>query len=83
MFKHKRVDIGAKKVGMDGAPNILRTIHMPSESNSQESETIKLNIQIETNRIKNEQVINRLRDEKCAFEEQQRAEYIVKKQKID
>ena len=45
VFKHKRVDIDAKKVGIDGAPNILRTIHMPNDqANSVESETIKLNI---------------------------------------
>lgn len=33
--------------------------------------------------MRNEQVINRLRDEKCAFEESQREAYLLKKHKID
>lgn len=88
MFKHKRVCTAdgptRQKVGAQGEPNILRTVHMPSESASQTlSETQKLNAQIEQNRMRNEQVINRLRDEKCEFEESQRERYLAKKVQID
>ena len=72
-FKHKRVPIpGVNKgvVGAQGAPNILRTIHMPNQhASTASSETQRLTHQIEQNRMKYEQTINRLRDEKIAFEE--------------
>lgn len=53
---------------------------MPNESASKAmSETEKINAQIEQNRMRYEQVINRLRDEKCEFEEGQRERYLTKK----
>jgi len=62
----------------------LRTVHMPNDSASKAmSETEKLNAQIEQNRMRYEQVINRLRDEKCEFEEGQRERYLSKKLQID
>ena len=56
VFKHKRVETGKgitkATVGVPGEPNILRTIHMPNEQASNvQSETQKLQAQIETNRI--------------------------------
>jgi hypothetical protein len=57
---------------------------MPNDSASKAmSETEKLNAQIEQNRMRYEQVINRLRDEKCEFEEGQRERYLSKKLQID
>lgn len=57
---------------------------MPNDSASKTmSETEKLNAQIEQNRMRYEQVINRLRDEKCEFEEGQRERYLSKKLQID
>jgi hypothetical protein len=44
---------------------------------------MQLTQQIEKNRMQYEQQINRLRDEKCAFEEKQREVYLLKKQQID
>ncbi len=62
----------------------MRTVHMPNDSASKAmSETEKLNAQIEQNRMRYEQVINRLRDEKCEFEEGQRERYLSKKLQID
>jgi len=57
---------------------------MPNDSASKAmSETEKLNAQIEQNRMRYEQVINRLRDEKCEYEEGQRERYLSKKLQID
>lgn len=57
---------------------------MPNDSASKAmSETEKINAQIEQNRMRYEQVINRLRDEKCEFEESQRERYLSKKAQID
>ena len=62
----------------------MRTVHMPNDSASKAmSETEKFNAQIEQNRMRYEQVINRLRDEKCEFEEGQRERYLSKKLQID
>lgn len=57
---------------------------MPNaDANTMHSETQQLTEKIEQNRMRYEQTINRLRDEKCAFEEAQRERYLLKKERIE
>ena len=82
LWKHKRVStatgIAKAKVGLPtGQPNILRTVYMPNEqATSAQKEANKLNQQIDEQRMQFEGVISSLRDQKIAFEEQNREKYL-------
>ena len=57
---------------------------MPNETASNaESESARLTKQIESSRLEQELAVNRLRDEKCAFEEHMRTTYINKRKRVE
>lgn len=74
----------AKAAEKASQPNILRTIHLPNEKVGKiRAETDRLNDQIQEQRSKFEAVILRCRDEKGAFEEQMRENYIKNRETLE
>lgn len=86
----KRVDAQGKKVPLSNRssqttqPNILRTVYLPNEQVGQiKTDNDKLNSQIAQERVEHERVLMQLRDQKGQFEEDQRVQYLVKKQRVE
>ena len=78
-----RISIANTTAGASN-PNILRTVYLPNEKVGQiRSESDRLESTIQSQRAEFERVIMHLRDEKAAFEEDKRTQYLMNKREID